>query len=94
MSNRSGFLEGLVIGALLGGLSILVAAPKARRELQEKFQQLKDDNEPMLRATQESAEDLIERTKQSIENGFERLGEIIKDNRRMSAEDILTSEDK
>ena len=38
MSNRGGFLEGLIVGALLGGLSVL---DKLRRQLQNKFQQLR-----------------------------------------------------
>ena len=94
MSNRSGFLEGLIVGTILGGLSILVASPKSRKELQDKFQKLRDENEDVLRATQESTEDLIEKTKQSIESGFDKLGDIIKENQKVSAEDLLTSEDK
>ena len=70
MSSRGGFLEGLIVGAILGGLSILVAAPNSRKELQNKLQHLRDENEEILEATKESTEDLIEKTKQSIETGL------------------------
>ena len=82
MSSRGGFLEGLIVGALLGGLTILVAAPNSRRELQNKIQQLRDENEDVIEATKETTEELIEKTKQSIESGFDRLGDIIKENQK------------
>ncbi|MGC6366549.1 MAG: hypothetical protein ACON35_00955 [Candidatus Marinamargulisbacteria bacterium] len=91
MSNRGGFLEGLIVGALLGGLSVLVASPNSRRQLQNKFQQLRSDNDELIEATMESTEDLIEKTKQSIETGFDRLSEIIKENQKVNAEEILTN---
>ncbi len=91
MSNRSGFLEGLIVGALLGGLSILVASPKSRREIQSKIQDFKDNNEDMFVATKESTEDLIEKTKQSIETGFDRLSEIIKENQKVNAEEVFSN---
>ncbi len=95
MSSRGGFLEGLIVGALLGGLTILVAAPNSRRELQNKIQQLRDENEDVIEATKETTEELIEKTKQSIESGFDRLGDIIKENQKVSAEDVFSpSEDK
>ena len=95
MSSRGGFLEGLIVGAILGGLSILVAAPSSRRELQDKIQQLRNENDDVIEATKETTEELIEKTKQSIESGFDRLGEIIKENQKLSAEDVFSSrEDK
>ena len=94
MSNRGGFLEGLLVGALLGGLSILVASPSSRKELQTKIQQLRDENEDVIEATKESTEELIEKTKKSIENGFDKLGDIIKENQKISAEDVFASDDK
>ena len=91
MSNRSGFLEGLILGALIGGLSILVASPKSRREIQSKLQDLKDNNEDVLAVTKESTEELIEKTKQSIETGFNRLSDIINENQKVNAEEIFTN---
>ena len=90
MSNRSGFLEGLIVGALLGGLSILVASPSSRKEIQSQLRRIKENNEDVLEATKESTEELIEKTKQSIESGFDRLGDIIKENQKVKAEDLLT----
>ena len=87
--------RGLIVGAILGGLSILVAAPNSRKELQNKLQHLRDENEEILEATKESTEDLIEKTKQSIESGFDRLGDILKENQKIAAEDVFSStEDK
>jgi gas vesicle protein len=80
MSNRGGFLEGLIVGTLLGGLSVLVASPSARQKIQSRIQQFCDDNDEVFESTKESTEDLIEKTKQSIESGFDRLGDIIKEN--------------
>tara|TARA_Y100001935_G_scaffold255638_1_gene270346 strand:- start:5679 stop:5966 length:288 start_codon:yes stop_codon:yes gene_type:complete len=91
MSNRGGFLEGLIVGAILGGLSILVAAPNSRKELQYKIKQLRDENDDIIEATKESTEDLIEKTKQSIESGFDRLGDILKENQKIVAEDVFRS---
>ena len=45
---EAGFLEGLIVGTILGGLSILVASPKSRKELQDKLQKLRDDNEDVI----------------------------------------------
>lgn len=91
MSNRGGFLEGLIVGAILGGLSILVAAPNSRKELQYKIKQLRDENDDIIEATKESTEDLIEKTKQSIESGFDRLGDILQENQKIGAEDVFSS---
>ena len=85
MSSRGGFLEGLLVGAILGGLSILVAAPTSRKELTSKVKKIRDENEEVF----ESTEDLIAKTKQSIESGFEKLGDILKDNQKINAEDVL-----
>ena len=90
MSNRGGFLEGLLLGALLGGLSILVASPRSRREIKSRIKDFKENNEDVFESTKETTEELIEKTKQSIETGFDRLGEIIKENQKVKAEDILT----
>ena len=46
---------------------------------------IRDENEEVF----ESTEDLIAKTKQSIESGFEKLGDIIKDNQKINAEDVL-----
>ncbi len=87
MSSRGGFLEGLIVGALLGGLSILVASPSSRQEISSKVKKIRDENEEVF----ESTEDLIAKTKQSIESGFEKLGDIIKDNQKINAEDVLNA---
>ena len=85
MSSRGGFLEGLIVGAILGGLTILVAEPSSREKISNKMKKIRDDNEDVF----ESTEDLITKTKQSIESGFEKLGDIIKDNQKINAEDVL-----
>ena len=94
MSNRGGFLEGLIVGAILAGLSIFVVSPSSRKDVQNRLQKLREDNEDVIEATKESTEELIEKTKQSIETGFEKLGDIIKENQKISAEDVFASEDK
>ena len=57
-------------------------------------QKVKDDNVNVFKTTQASTEELIEKTKQSIEKGFDQLGDIIKENQKVSAEDILTNKEK
>tara|TARA_A100001015_G_C15036022_1_gene736267 strand:+ start:3907 stop:4191 length:285 start_codon:yes stop_codon:yes gene_type:complete len=94
MSNRGGFIEGVIFGAILAGVSIFLAAPTSRKEIQTKLKTLRDDNEDVIEATKETTEELIEKTKKSIESGFDKLGEIIKENQKISAEDIFVSEDK
>ncbi|MBL6722987.1 MAG: YtxH domain-containing protein [Candidatus Margulisbacteria bacterium] len=94
MAERRGFLEGLIVGVILGGLSLLVASPKSRKDIQDLVQKVKDDNVNVFKTTQASTEELIEKTKQSIEKGFDQLGDIIKENQKVSAEDILTNKEK
>ena len=89
MSNRSGFLEGIIVGGLLAGLSILLAAPKARVELKEKLDQFKDGNEEFIETGKETTEELIEKTKYSIEKGFEKLNELINDNKKVVMDDSV-----
>ena len=91
MSNRSGFLEGLIIGGALGVLSIMVAAPNSRKELKDKIQKIKENNTDTIEVTKEKTEDLIEKTKASIEEGFEKLSTIIDKNNKIKAEEIFTS---
>ena len=94
MSNRGGFLEGLIVGAILGGLSILVAAPSSRNELQSKIKKFRDENDDVIESTKEKTEDLIEKTKASIEDGFDKLGAILKENKAVQADEVFSSTDK
>ena len=90
MSSRGGFLEGLIVGSILGVLTILVAAPNSRRELQYKLNKFKDDNEDVIEATKENTEDIIARTKESIEAGFDKLGDLLKENKRVRADEVFS----
>ena len=90
MSNRSGFLEGLIIGGAIGVLSILVAAPNSRKEIQDKIQKIKEENTDTIEVTKEKTEDLIEKTKKSIEEGFEKLSTIIDKNNKINATDVFS----
>lgn len=94
MSGRSGFLEGLIIGAVLGGISVLLASPNSRRDIQSKIRQFRDENDDFVEAAKESTEDLIQKTKQSIENGFDRLTEIIHENKRFIDESVPSTNKK
>ena len=94
MSSRGGFLEGLIVGAILGGLSIIVAAPSSKDEIQRKIKRFKDDNDDVIESTKEKTEDLIEKTKASIEDGFEKLGKILNENKSVQADDVFSSTDK
>lgn len=86
MSNRGCFLEGLLVGAILGGLSILIASPRSREDLQEKVKRFKYDNEDLLDYTKDRTEDMIETTKASIEEGFDKLADMIKQNKTESGD--------
>ena len=48
MSNRGGFIEGVIFGAILAGVSIFLAAPTSRKEIQTKLKTLRDDNEDVI----------------------------------------------
>ena len=62
MHHRSGFLEGLVLGAILGVVGGILFAPTAGEETRKKIKKIKEDNE-----------ELIEKTKGAIEDGFQKL---------------------
>ncbi len=83
-------MEGLIVGAILGGLSILVAAPSSRKEIQKKISTIKNGNDEVIEVTKENTEKLIKKTKESIEDGFQKLSDIIKTNTQINEPDVIT----
>ncbi len=80
--NKSFFLEGIVIGAIIGAASALLLAPQSGAETRQKLRRLKEDHEELINQTREKTEALISKTKESIEDGFQKLGQFIETKRQ------------
>lgn len=93
MSNRSGFLEGMIVGALISGAFVLMGSPSLRRKVYAKIDSCCNDVQQAMADT-EDPHTLIEKTKQSIEDGFERLTHIINRNQssKQADDDIHASD--
>lgn len=88
---HSRFLDGLVVGGLLGVVFGLLYAPKkgdeTREVVKERISKLKNsfDN------ARASTEEIIEKTKKSIEDGLDEIATTIdKKKKKQTAEDIET----
>lgn len=83
---QSRFLDGLVVGGLLGVVFGLLYAPKKGEEtreiVKEKISKLKDSFENARASTEE----VIEKTKRSIETGLEELASTIDKKKKKGSE--------
>ena len=90
MSNRSGFLEGMIVGAVMSGAFVLMGSPSLRRKVYAKIDSCCNDVQRVM-ADVEDPHTLIEKTKQSIEDGFERLTDMINRNQSSKQADDDTN---
>jgi gas vesicle protein len=89
--DHSRFLDGLIVGGLLGMIFGLLYAPKKGEEtrgvVKEKINKLKDSFENARASTEE----IVEKTKKSIEDGLEEIASTIeKRKKKQTTEDMET----
>lgn len=82
--SRGHFLEGFIIGGLVGVIGGLLFAPHTGEETRRRISKLKEDNEELIEETKDKTENLIEKTRDAIENGFAKLHHLIEDNKEGS----------
>lgn len=85
--NSSGFLSGLVVGAVVGGALALLLTPRSGRETREALRtkglELRERAEETIPAT---AEEVLSRALQTIETQRERLQRAAEEARRAAEE--------
>ncbi len=77
MSERNHFIEGVVFGAVIGGLLGVLFAPRSGAETRKKLKKLKDNPGPLIQNAKEKTEEKISQTINAIETGFDRIGKMI-----------------
>ena len=75
MSNR--FLEGVVVGAVIGAGVTLLLAPQSGKETRRLLRRLKDDRRELLESTKQKTDELIGKAVYAIENGFDRVTRLV-----------------
>lgn len=77
MSRGSSFLEGLVLGAVVGFVGGVLLAPSSGEQTREKLMKVSKENEDLLRDTKEKTEDLVSKTLDAIDVGFSKLTKMV-----------------
>ena len=79
MSDRDGsfFLDGLFLGAILGGILGVLFAPQTGEKSRAWLTQVKDDHQDVVDDAMHSSEYMIKAAKDSIEDGVQRVSSII-----------------
>jgi gas vesicle protein len=85
MSDRNHFLEGVVFGAVVGGLLGVLFAPQSGAETRRKLKKMKETKGPLIQNTKEKTEEMISKTMNAIESGFNRIGKMV-DKRQKDAD--------
>ena len=84
--NTKSFLEGIIIGAILGGLTGLLFSPKSgkkfRRDISDKTEDILDDTNRLIKKAKEKASDIIsdaaKTAEKMIEEGRKKVESIVK----------------
>jgi len=76
-NDKGGFLEGLVLGGLLGAVFGLLYAPQSGDKTRDWVKKVKDENQELIDSTKETTENLIHVTKDTIEEGLDRISKSI-----------------
>jgi len=77
MSNKTSFVEGIVLGAVLGFVGGILLAPQSGKDTRGKIKQFKKDNEYRLQDVKDRTDKLIAQTLDAIDTGFEKVGNMV-----------------
>ncbi len=80
--SESRFLEGVIIGAIIGAGAALLFAPQTGEETRAWLKKVKDENQDTLDKAKETSENMIATTKAAINEGIERLSATIEEKKK------------
>ncbi len=78
-NNNGSFLEGLFMGAILGGVLGVLFAPQSGEKSRAWLKKLKDDNQDILDNALETSENLVTTSKTAIKEGFDKVANMIEE---------------
>lgn len=73
----AGFLDGLFLGVILGGVLGVLFAPQSGEQSRAWLKKLKEDNQDVIDDAVVNSEYLIKTAKQSIEDGFKNVSKML-----------------
>ena len=89
MAKQSNFLEGIIIGAIVGGIAGVLFAPSPGTETRKKLKNMAAENADLVDTAKDQTEDLIDKTKDAIEQGFSKIKTLIEENKStLNADDL------
>ena len=88
MSDKKGFLGGIVFGAVVGAALGLLFAPDSGKETRRKIKDKVEKGKEVAEDSKEKIDDMISRTKDSIERGFEKLNKMVSDKSKPTGREL------
>ncbi|MBU0579794.1 MAG: YtxH domain-containing protein [Candidatus Margulisbacteria bacterium] len=88
MSNNSRFLDGFILGAVVGAVAALLYAPQSGEQTRTWLKKVKDENQDLIDNAKETSENLIAQTKAAIDEGIEKISSTIDEKKRSSRKKI------
>ncbi|MFC1517103.1 YtxH domain-containing protein [Candidatus Margulisiibacteriota bacterium] len=82
MSNDSRFLDGFILGGIVGAVAALLYAPQTGDQTRAWIKKVKDENQDLIDNAKESTENMIENTKAAIDEGIEKLSTTIQEKKK------------
>jgi gas vesicle protein len=81
MSNNdnsgANFLEGLLLGAVIGGVLGVLFAPQSGEKSRAWLKNIKDENQDIIDSALNTSENIISSSKQAITEGFDKVAKMI-----------------
>jgi gas vesicle protein len=71
------FIEGLFLGAVIGGALALIYAPQSGKETREWLKRIKDDNQDIIDEAMVSSESAVTAAKKKIEDSFKAVSHLV-----------------
>ncbi len=76
-NSGAAFIEGLFLGAVIGGALALIYAPQSGAETREWLKKIKDDNQDIIDDAVVSSENAVSVAKKKIDDSFKSVSKII-----------------